>query len=193
MGYALTWTAIKGSTPEQVHEVLSLQGTGTRVEIAETGLTGATLPGGWYLVTSDHAPLNLTDKELLAKLSELGDVIVCDVEEHCMVSFSAQWQNGKQLWCITHDAQNGIEHLDSEGAPPPSFAEIRDRLQAEQIAAKAGKERVDYIFDIPVEVASSITGYRHDRSIPGDPQDLFEVLVSTKTERRPWWKKLLRT
>jgi hypothetical protein len=193
MGYALTWAAIKGATPEQVHEVLSLQGTGTRTEIAETGLTGATLPDGWYLVTSDHAPLNLTDKELLAKLSQFGDVIVCDVEEHCMASFSAQWKNGKQLWSLMHDAQSRIDRLDVEGEPPPSFAEIRDRLQAEQIAAKARKERVDYIFDIPVEVASSITGYRHDYALPDDWEVTFEALISTRPERRPWWKKLLRT
>jgi len=121
MGFALTWAAIKGSTPEQVHQALSLQGTGTRMEIADTGLTGVTLPGGWYLVTSDHAPLNLRDEQLLGKLSQLGDVVVCDVEEHCMVSFSAQWRNGKQLWLLMYGAQSGIDRLDVEGEPPASF------------------------------------------------------------------------
>ena len=193
MGYALTWAAIKGATPEQVHTLLSLQPTGTRMDFAETGLTGATLPGGWYLLTSDHAPLNLSDNELLAKLSHLGDVIICDVEEHCMVSTSAEWRNGKQLWRITHDAQEGIEHLDSEGAPPPAFPAIRDRLQAEQDAEGGEEAGVDHIFDIPVQVAHSITGYRHDYALPDDWKVMFEVLASTRPQRRSWWKKLLGT
>jgi hypothetical protein len=193
MGFSLTWVAIKGSTPQQVHAALSLRGTGARVEIAETGLTGATLPGGWYLVTSDHAPLNLVDDQLLAKLSQLGDVVICDVEEHCMVSFSARWQNGNQRWLLMHDAQSGKDRLEVEGEPPSSFSAIRDQLQAKQAVANATKERVDYIFDIPVEVARSITGYRHDHPFPGNPETMFEILLSTRPERRPWWKRFLGT
>jgi len=61
-------------------------------------------------------------------------------------------------------------------------------------AAVSGKKAgVDYIFDIPVQLAESLTGYRHDRDIPGMPKDAFEVLVSTSLApgRRSWWRRLV--
>jgi hypothetical protein len=46
-------------------------------------------------------------------------------------------------------------------------------------------ETVDYIFDVPLLLAASIVGYKHDES----PIDSFELLdwhrpASTK----PWWR-----
>jgi hypothetical protein len=48
-----------------------------------------------------------------------------------------------------------IDDLLVAGSPPPSFESVRQRLQA---TAGSG---VDYVFDIPVEVAAAICEYRY--------------------------------
>ena len=90
-----------------------------------------------------------------------------------MYSSATSWQRGRRLWSVEHDAQKALEDLDVQGDPPQEFAAIRDELFAKQT-----DESCDYIFDIPVELARTVTGYRHDRNI-GLPKDAFEVLVRT--------------
>jgi len=188
MGYSMAWAAVRGGTPQAVHGALALRGTGTREEIPESDITGAELPGGWYMVASNRDKLRFTEDAVLGLLSRVGEVVVCLVEEHVMCSSAARWRDGQRVWSVFHDAggRKGIECLEVKGQPPASFAAIRDRLFAEQSAAGGKKAGVDYVFDIPVELAHSLTGYRHDQDIPGRPKDAFEVLVSTSTtpERR---------
>ena len=193
MGFSMSWAAVRGSTPQAVHEVLALRGTGTREEFPESAITGAELPGGWYMVTSNRDDLRLLEDATLGRLSRIGEVVMCFVEEHVMCSFAACWRDGQRVWSVYHDAQSGMESLDVHGEPPASFAAIRDRLRTQQAAAGGKKAGVDYLFDIPVELAHSLTGYRHDHDIPGMPKDAFEVLVSTSTtpDRRSWWRRLL--
>ena len=195
MGFSMSWAAVRGGTPQTVHEALALRGTGKREEIPESDITGAELPGGWYMVVSNRDELRLTEDAALERLSRVGEVVMCFVEEHVMSSFAACWRDGQRIWSVYHDSggRRGIEHLDVKGQTPTSFAAIRDRLFAEQSAAGGKKARVDCIFDIPVELAHSLTGYRHDHDIPGMPKDAFEVLASTSTtlERRSWWRRLV--
>lgn len=195
MGYSISWLAVKGATPQAVHEALALRGTGMREEIPESDITGAMLPGGWYMVASNRDGLRLTQDAVLERMSRIGDAVMCFVEEHVMCSFAACWRNGQRVWSVYHDAQSGIERLDVEGEPPADFAAICDRLRAAQTAAGGKKAEVDYIFDIPVKLARSMTGYTHDQDIPGGAGDAFEVLVSTdagmKSPRRSWWRRLV--
>jgi len=195
MGFSMSWAAVRGDAPQVVHDALALHGTGTREEIPESNITGAELPDGWYMVVSNRDGLRLTEDAALERLSRVGEVVMCFVEEHVMCSFAACWRDGQRVWSVYHDSggRKGIEHLEVKGQPPASFASIRDRLFAEQSTAGGKKAGVDYIFDIPVELAHSLTGYRHDQDIPLMPKDAFEVLVSTSTtsERRSWWRRLV--
>ena len=86
-----------------------------------------------------------------------------------MVSRSAGWRDGEQIWSVIHDGQEGEGHLDVEGEPPVAFAAIRDRLTKEH--AKDGS--VDFFFDIPVDLAREMTGHRHDEM----PEVTFDNFV----------------
>lgn len=77
-----------------------------------------------------------------------------------MVSCAARWKDGIEIWCVTHDAQEGDEHLDIRGEPPTSFAAIRDRLTKQQ----EDEGGADFIFNIPVDLAKDLTGYSHEDS-----------------------------
>ena len=94
-----------------------------------------------------------------------------------MVSRATGWKDGQLRWSVTHDAQKGLLHLDVQGELPPEFAAIRDGKLTEQAA---GDRDVDYLFDIPVEMARSVAGYRHDEDVPGLSGAVFEVLAPPK-------------
>lgn len=193
MGFSLEWMAVKGGTRESVLDALGLRGTGEREEIPEAELTGAALPAGWYLLVANHSRLPLMDSKVLAGVSVDAEVVSCFVEEHVMCSCVQGWQRGREVWSVMHMADTGgIDHLETKGELPPAFAPIRDQQRAKQQAAGGAKAGVDYIFDIPVELACTLTGYRHDQDIPGLDDTPFEVLATTEaTPRRSWLRKIL--
>jgi len=196
MGFSMSWAAVKGGTPQAVFDALQLRGTGEREDVPDSDITGTELPGGWYMVASNRDGLELTTDAVLANLSGVGEVVMCFIEEHVMFSSAACWRNGQRVWSIEHDAgsKKGVYDLVVEGEPPPSFAAVRDRLFAEQSAAGGAKAEVDHIFDIPVELAYSLAGYRPDLIIESIRKDGLEVLVSTKPpEPLSWWKKWIKS
>ncbi len=87
-----------------------------------------------------------------------------------MVSAASCWRDGRQLWKVTHDAQDplGLEHLAIEGAPPPELTRIHTEALQE---LRADPDPCDYLFDVPVNLAAEVVGFRHDE---GDYQ--FEEL-----------------
>src|SRR5262249_31766777 len=125
MGFSMSWAAVRGGTPQAVHDALALRGTGVREEIPESDITGAGLPGRWYIVVSNRDSLQLTEDAALGRLSHVGEVVMCFVEEHVMCSFSACWRDGQRVWSLYHDAQSGLERLEVEGEPPAAFTGIR--------------------------------------------------------------------
>ena len=96
---------------------------------------------------------------IVQRLSAGCEVITADVEEHVMVSVATGWKDGQRVWSVTHDAQREMEHLQAEGELPAVFTSIRDRLRAEQQEAGGRRADVDHLFDVPVELAQTLTGY----------------------------------
>lgn len=180
MGYSVSWLAVRGKDANLVRQQLGLQQTGQREEIPESPVLGSDLPTGWYLVFANRC--DYAENAGLDRLSVDCEVVACSVEEHVMVSAASGWKDGRNTWAITHDSQRGPEDLEVEGEPPSVFSAIRERLNAQQ----AERGDADYIFDIPVEVAESLTGFRHDEDIEHAAAEPFEVLAAAKTKR--WWQ-----
>jgi len=181
MGYSLAWLAIQGKAPHVVLEALGLAGSGTFEPIPESELVAATLPNGWYLIIADD--VHVAPDPALQQLTESCEAVTCFVEEHVMFSTASGWRDGHCIWTITHESERGIDHLEVSGELPGEFPAIRDRLQANQQAEDAISPACDYIFDIPVSVAESLTGYRHDVEIPEIGDQRFEVLKHTREPR----------
>jgi len=211
MGYSLSWLAVKGKSPAAVREALGLRPTGQREEFPESELCAAELPGGWYLIVSDHTE-HVAPDAVLQTLSAGGELVTCFIEEHVMASAATGWKDGRKLWSVTHDSQRGHDHLATEGDLPPDYAAIRDRLAAKQHQEDLEKPpssrllrrkikdfsqmRCDYLFDIPVELARALTGYRNDQDIPGQTGEPFEALAgslpapSASPAKKSFFKKL---
>jgi len=183
MGYSQAWLAVKGKTRTTVLDALGLQPTGTREEIAESPVVGAELPSGWYLVVTGRSGYGLTRDSVLRKVSAGCEVVVGEVEEHVMVSIAAGWNDGHEVWSVVHDSQRGRQHLETKGTMPAAFAGIHDEFLSKQ-QEEGPKAKVDYIFEIPVELARSLTGYRHDATVPGTSGQPFEILTAPSFLKR---------
>ena len=207
MGYSLAWLAVRGKPPEAVREELGFTLTGEREEFPESPLSGAQIPGGWYLIVTQRSGYVALDSTL-EKLSSGCELVTCFLEEHVMCSFAAGWKDGRENWSLAHESAKGRGNLVVKGEPPPEFYSIRDQLvlkqkesDLEEAASKSRYGPADHIFDIPVQTATSLTGYRYDQSIPG-LVDGFEVLegeipephgavvLITTTPKATWWGKL---
>jgi hypothetical protein len=183
MGYSLSWIALRGGDIENALRLLKLERTGTRIDnipARDHGLLS--IAGGWTLIFGE-AP---EDAELAA-LSADGEIVYVSVEDHVMVSSASAWAKGRRLWAVSHDCDEGSEHLDVQGEPPPVFAEIKARALQENLSQDEDDDlRADFVYDVPVDTAAALTGFRHDRELPSGAT--VELLHSTE---KPWWRRLL--
>jgi len=75
-------------------------------------------------------------------------------------------------WDIQHNRSQGVWHLEASGDLPPEFSGFRDiavdKQRAREESRRPGEWGVDYVFDVPLDTAATITGYRHDRWVEDD-------------------------
>ncbi|TIL82515.1 MAG: hypothetical protein E5Y89_04795 [Mesorhizobium sp.] len=87
-----------------------------------------------------------------------------------MFSRAELWSAGKNVWRVWHSGDKEVSDLQTTGDLPASFETLRQRAFSQQ--DKEGD--VDYVFDIPLDLAAELTGFRHDE---GAPDRLFFELV----------------
>jgi len=183
MGFSLSWVAVRGKTPAAVHSELGLAPTGAREDVAESPLVSAALPNGWTLVLANRTE-RFVDEALLRRLSTGCELVACSVEDHVMVSRASGWADGRQTWSVDHDGSDGPPGVEIEGSPPAALESIRQHLDESQ---KSSDGEVDFLYEAPVDLAKSVTGFRHDDDVPRG--GTFDVL--RETARRPFWRRLV--
>jgi len=185
MGIGQSFLAVKGKAPDEIHRTLGLADSGVVAgewDYPRPAVRGAALPDGWYLVLLkdvDHRFVNSDD--ILERLSQGCEILGRQVEEHCMVSTAFAFNDGTFRWKVVHDPDEGEHHLDVEGTPPAAFDEIAARMRAKQAEEDKKEEpMVDFIWEIPIELANSLCRYRHDEYADwGKPE--FRILEEGKT------------
>ena len=174
MGFRISWVAFNGLNKEEVLRVLGATDTGVIDEANEAPFSGAEIPGGWFILFSND--FDFVSEEALASLSSNCNVVACQVSETVMVSIAYAYSHGTAQWAISHSAQKGIRDLSVSSTPPLAFEKIRETLTLEQDAQGGGSVGVDYFFDIPVQTAASVCGFRHDHSTFEWGEPKFTVL-----------------
>src|SRR5450432_1161639 len=158
MGYSISWLAVRGGVKAEVERALGLVDTGATEDFPEAPICGLDLPGGWYLLVLDDCFHRFVMPDNLAALSRGTALVGCQVEEHEMLSTAFFWRDGVLEWEVAHEANKGLYHLDIDGTPPDSLAEIEARQREEQDAAGGQDAEIDAMFDVPVELARSSCG-----------------------------------
>ncbi len=112
----------------------------------------ADLPNGWSIVWANDA--EWADPSHLAAVTGTVPVVACMADETIMAS-SVAVAGPDGNWSVTYGfEQEGV----LDGEPPARFApliETATRLQAEG-------DGVDHLFDVPIQMAEVLTGYRYD-------------------------------
>jgi hypothetical protein len=69
-----------------------------------------------------------------------------------------------------------------DGDLPASFPAIRKEMGALQLAERGRNQAVDFIFEIPIKVAQSLVGFKHDEAnayLVGRPFAVMSRVVPT--------------
>jgi hypothetical protein len=191
MGYSLTWLAVRGISFPAAAERLGLAPTGEVADYAERDVSARPVSGDWSLVVARGSDHRIAAARQLAALSADCEVIACSIEEHVMYSSCELWLRGQRRWRVVHDAQEGIDHLLASGDLPDDFAATRARF-ADQQDAEDGTD-VDLYFEIPLVLAQSRVGFKHDEVNASEDHEKFQVLRETSpsaddSRRKPWWQ-----
>jgi hypothetical protein len=176
MGSCLSWVAVQGSSPEAVYADLGFHRSGEFEEIPEAPFCGTRLGNNWTVVVLNGVAAAMDGTINLKHLSRLGDVIACFVEEHVMCSAAACWSAKRQVWSVAHRAEKGMRHLQMSGSLPDSAIDVVQATEAKLVAAGGSESEVDYYFDVPILLAKSVAGFRHDEDVEVGLR--FEVLRS---------------
>jgi len=161
VGFKISWLGFKGLSKSDVLGHIGFHDSGQPNDGNEAPFSLAQLPTGWSILFANDFTFGAA--EHLRPLSVGCEIVACQVHEGIMYSAAHQASGGHDVWSIWHDNDVDLYDLNVSGQPPSFLSEVRSSRQAEQDAQGGKDAGVDYIFDIPVEVAFRLTGYRYDR------------------------------
>jgi hypothetical protein len=179
MGFSITWCAVRDADAQKVLDQLRLSPTGETEDVPESLISTATLHTGWRIIWYNEYGCPFLRPEDLGVISNDQDVLMCLVEEHVMASSSELWRGGQRTWWISHEGEDGPQGLATEGDLPDCFASIRREMEDAQRAAGGNAADVDYIFEIPLRVAQTLVGFKHDEVT----QEQFVVLSRAEPKK----------
>ena len=191
MGYAISWLAVRDADREKLIADLGLVATEETAYFAEPLFSGRTISSGWFVLAINQCSHTFVLPETLKRLTDLEEIVASCIEERAKYSTAELWRRGVEVWRLVHEAELDMLHLAESGALPRGFSAIRNEYFAQQKAKGGARSDTDYIFDVPLEMAKSVVGFRHDKRSPGD--DAFIVYkipappAETKPEK-PRWK-----
>jgi hypothetical protein len=190
MGYSLSLLVVQCTDPDAALSALNIVRTGQSCEYACERLTGCALPQGWYLVVANRCDHRFLQANVLGLLSRNYRIVACSIEEHVMFSCAEEWVAGALRWRAVHVGEDGPIDLKTIGALPSSFQPMADAFAAKQQAECGETAAVDYYFEIPLNAARLITGFKHDENVPGLDYEQFDLLqeMNSSEHKRPWWK-----
>jgi hypothetical protein len=193
MGVSLAWVGVQAMSAAEVQATLGLTDTGSTGNYYDFPMGGVVIPNNWYLLAAKPCDHAIRSEPILSELSARSSVMACSIEEHVMFMSAALWRGGREVWSVQHRGGDyGETDLVVKGSPPDTFESLRARCFAAQESASAADIRVDYVADIPLELARSFVGFRHDMANP-EIDGRFHALQLQPDGRlakaaRPWWK-----
>lgn len=165
MGLTASWIAIKGVDKEDLFDRLSLEEIGETTDEFSKDFAFAETSEGWSILLLGKWPPDIN--EIVAQAAPCGSALAGLMVENVTYSEVRGYSDGQLSWSVSRYADKGgtIVH----GDPPEPFLDIRQRLEAEQAAS--GRDDVDYLFDLPLDLAESLSGY-----YPGSAGQNWRVL-----------------
>jgi hypothetical protein len=162
VGFRISWLGFSGKSRDDVLAALHLVDTGIAEEVPERPISVTGAQEGWTIVWFNRFDHPFAEDASLRLFSRGCTLVAVHVHEGIMFSCVELYRDGAPVWSVAHNAQEGMYDVQTEGTLPDEFADIRARLTGEQDREGGQEADVDYIFDIPVELARAVSGFRHD-------------------------------
>jgi hypothetical protein len=159
----LVWFAVQGKSRDAVLRDAFFVDTGEPDDYFEADASVGDLPGGWTVLVCSE--FDLFTEDTLRDWSKGARLVACVIEEEALVSVATEWADGQLIWTASHDGGEGGDELEISGELPKAFDAIRAELLLKADAAGAGE--VDHVFEAPLDLAESVTGFRHDQVFDG--------------------------
>lgn len=186
MGFSVSLYAVFDREVDEIQRELGLRPEGEPEDFPDSPITGAVARSGAYILyVNDRIEWG---EDVIRPLLEGPNrtrtkLLGCTVNETVMYSSAWLWAEGEEVWSVIHDAQQGLLHLETCGDLPAVYDSIRD----EKLAAQAGDEGVDHVFDVPVELFVCCGGVWYNQDIDSDEERPWQPLVRVAKYRRLWW------
>jgi hypothetical protein len=167
MGFAMSWIAVRGRDRDDILQELGLARETEVTDFPPTGMSVSPLAGGWLLFLADR-DLDAAFEPRFTDLSRGGSAVACAIEEHVMFQEARGYRDGTEVWRVTHDCdkEGGLYHLEVTGDPPNELEAIRREAIANQDAEGGQQADVDFLADVPLDLAKAICGFKHDDEWP---------------------------
>lgn len=151
-----TWIGAQGASEAEVLDALSLERSPDAAPCrwADAEYVMRTFPGGWVVVATWDG-LELDEDVRRVAAANPGLTVGCHGNTIVMVSEVMALDAGKPLWSALHDPDNQQEDLQIAGAPPAVLQDLLTKARAEQATA----DEVDFVYDVPIDVAAALTGF----------------------------------
>lgn len=192
MGLSITWCAVREAAADPFLRALGLAPTGETMELPKALITSGRLDTGWRVLWYNKYGCPFLRPQDLARLSLECDVLLCLVEEHVMASSAEMWSRGKRTWRLSHEGEDGPKGLEAEGELPESYLPIRKQMELQQLEEGGDAAGVDYLFEIPLLVAKSLVGFKHDEDDPHLVDKQYIVLTRNSSSAGPAPRGFLR-
>jgi hypothetical protein len=159
MSFDVSWAAFNLIRKQEVLAAAGLQDTGQRDEAHEAPFSCAEMSNGWTVLFVNDSTYTYKNTAVLSANHAVLSVVVQEYVPLSMASFHVR---GEEVWSILHDGKADAFDLTFTGTVPPQTQAIRDRILAMQ-RSEGKASRTDHLYDIPIELAETICGFRHDR------------------------------
>jgi len=182
VGFRVSWIATEASE-EYVLSALQAVKTGETDEYPDFDLCTVTAKPGWTVIWSNDEEF-FDDARCIALSREFA-LLGVHVNETVMYSDARWFEAGGMVWKIWHEGDEDPAHLAHIGAVPDHAAEIERAKRAEQKQddeANPG-DGADFIFEIPLALAASYCGFKHDE-FEGAEDSCEELQSQLVTKKR---------
>lgn len=157
MSSRISWLAVALKSRDETLTALRHTDSGVQVRPGACAAAGGSLPGGPYVIVLDEFWHPMLRPSAMQALSKDGIVVGYSESENTNTSLAFLYRDGRQVWQVSHVLDEGDDNLHVAGAAPAAVAS----LLANAKAARATSGH-DAVFGVPVALASSVCGFRHD-------------------------------
>lgn len=179
MGFSISWFGFRAYGIKEAATLFGREVGGSSEDFDAT-VNAYSSEKNWAIIILGYCSFPNPPDSYLSAFSQGREMVVVHIEEHTMFARAEFWSSGKNIWKVWHTGDKNVRDLHAAGDLPTSFEGVRQEAFSKQDEEDAERSGVDVVFDIPLDLAAELTGFRHDE---GAPDRLFFELVEKPVQK----------